>query len=514
MAKVNTNTPEGIAAASRTLPNTTNTTNTTTLEGILAASNAPAPIIPTSSVDIRAALAKLQSGQALTDDEKRALGFSVTDTTIVDNKPQWKKVSTIITANGPVDIDANGFAADGSKPVQVSTDISGSGIPAGFTAGPFPKELEQLFGSSEGITGYKIETLTDKDGKTFSQLSVATGPNSSKTFGASFTKDASGKYVTYTPLTSTTSTTSTTTLKTAEQIAADAAKAQAQGERQSAYDLLYSQFKLYGLESLVTPLKDLITSGASPAEFTIKLRESDAYQKRFSANKQRISKGLKAISEAEYIGLEDQYQNILRNAGLPESYWKQTVDPRTGIVSQEGFANFIGNDVSAVELEDRVSTAQKRLIYANPEVSIALKTFYPDITNGDLLAYALDPTKGLEQIKRRITAAEVGSSAVQLGLATNVTDAEYLARYGVTKQTAQQGYQTIAGGLQRGSQLASIYGENPYTQTTAEQEVFAVPGAAEAKAARQKITGLEKATFGGQTGVSSSALARDRAGGF
>jgi hypothetical protein len=306
--------------------------------------------------------------------------------------------------------------------------------------------------------------------------------------------------------------------KGTKQLEADlAAKTKAatdQAARQSAYDLLYSEFNKYGLGSLVDPLKNLITSGASPAEFTIKLRESDAYQKRFSANKQRISKGLKAISEAEYINLEDQYQSILRNAGLPESYWKQTVDPGTGIVSQEGFANFIANDVSAVELEDRVSTAQKRLLYANPEVSIALKTFYPDITNGDLLAYALDPTKGLEQIKRRITAAEVGSTAVQMGLATNVTDAEYLARYGVTKQTAQQGYSTIAGGLQRGSQLASIYGENPYTQTTAEQEVFGVPGAAEAKAARQKLTGLEKATFGGQTGVSSSALARDRAGNF
>jgi hypothetical protein len=297
----------------------------------------------------------------------------------------------------------------------------------------------------------------------------------------------------------------------ADKAAADKAAVDAAGraERQSAYDLLYAQFSQYGLSSLVEPLKGLITSGASPAEFTIKLRESEPYKRRFSANAQRISKGLKAINEAEYLGLEDQYQSILRNAGLPESYWK-----RGDLGMQEGFTNFIANDVSAVELEDRVSTAQKRLMYANPEVSIALKTFYPDITNGDLLAYALDPTKGLEQIKRRITAAEVGSTAVQMGLATNVTDAEYLARYGVTKQTAQQGYSTIAGGLQRGSQLASIYGEDPYTQTTAEREVFAVPGAQEARAQRQKITGLEKATFGGQSGVSSSALARDRAGNF
>jgi hypothetical protein len=278
---------------------------------------------------------------------------------------------------------------------------------------------------------------------------------------------------------------------------------------QSAYDILFNEFDKYGLGSLVQEVQKYIVDGLSPAEFTLKLRASPSYQKRFAANEMRIAKGLKAIDEATYLGLEDKYQSILRNAGLPESYWK-----RGDLGVQEGFTNFIANDVSAVELEDRVTTAQQRLIYANPEVSIALKTFYPDITNGDLLAYALDPTKGLEQIKRRITAAEVGSSAVQLGLATNVTDAEYLARYGVNKQTAQQGYSTIAGGLQRGSQLASIYGEDPYTQTTAEREVFNVPGAKEAREQRQKITGLERATFGGQTGITSGALARDRAGNF
>jgi rare lipoprotein A (peptidoglycan hydrolase) len=53
-----------------------------------------------------------------------------------------------------------------------------------------------------------------------------------------------------------------------------------------------------------------------------------------------------------------------------------------------------------------------------------------------------------------------------------------LQRYGVDKESATQGFATIGAGLQRGSQLASIYGEDPYTQTTAETEVFNVPGAA------------------------------------
>ena len=292
-------------------------------------------------------------------------------------------------------------------------------------------------------------------------------------------------------------------------VAYQANLANQKAERQSAYDLLYSQFNQYGLGSLVTPLRELITSGASPSEFTIKLRESDAYKKRFAANAQRIQKGLAAISESEYLGLEDQYQNIMRNYGLPAEYYT-----RGDMGIQEGFNKFIANDVSAAELEDRVMTAQSRVLNANPEVLASLKAFYPDINNGDILAYTLDPTKGLDSIKRKVTAAEIGGAATQAGLQTGVTRAEQLGAAGITKAQAQQGFGTIAGGLQRGSQLASIYGENPYTQTTAEQEVFGLAGKTEAEKQRKKLTSLETAAFGGQSGVTSGALARDRAGAY
>jgi hypothetical protein len=302
---------------------------------------------------------------------------------------------------------------------------------------------------------------------------------------------------------------STTTLKSDAQIAADLAAAEKKAERQSAYDLLYSQFKQYGLEALVEPLKGLITTGVSPSEFTIKLRETDAYKKRFAANAQRIAKGLRSLSEAEYIELEDQYQDVMRRYGLPENYYT-----RGDMGRQEGFEKFLGGDVSPVELEDRIQTAQKRVLNANPEVAAALKQFYPDITNADILAYTLDPKNAIENIKRKVTAAEIGGAAIQSGLQTGMARAEELGAAGITKAQAQQGFGTIAGGLQRGSQLASIYGESPYTQTTAEQEVFGLTGQTEAEKQRKKLTGLEKATFSGQTGLTSGALARDRAGAY
>jgi len=130
----------------------------------------------------------------------------------------------------------------------------------------------------------------------------------------------------------------------AEQAATLAAEAK-KNEGRSAYSLLFSEFNEYGLGALVEPLKKFIEEGLSPAEFTIRLRETDAYKKRFAANAQRVAKGLRSLSEAEYIRTEDQYQDVMRRYGMPESYYTKG---ELGI--QTGFERFLAGDVSAVEL--------------------------------------------------------------------------------------------------------------------------------------------------------------------
>ena len=299
----------------------------------------------------------------------------------------------------------------------------------------------------------------------------------------------------------------------AEQYAAQqAAAAEAEEKRrkgQSAYDILLTEFNQYGLGTLVEPLKGLIVSGPSEAELTLALRQTDAYKKRFAANAQRIASGLRALSEGEYVQLEDQYQNIMRNYGLPASYYTKDA---TG--KQEGFEKFIAGDVSASELEDRISIAQKRVIDAAPQVREALKQFYPDIKDGEILAYTLDPTQGLANIQKKVLAAEIGGAAMGAKLGATAARAEELARYGVTAETARAGYGAIGGGLERGRQLSSIYQQPDYNQAVAEEEVFNLPGQTQAGEKRKKIIGLEKATFGGQTGVSSGALSQNRAGSY
>jgi hypothetical protein len=393
----------------------------------------------------------------------------------------------------------------------------------GYTIGgpeTIPQEYIQYVGGNPNILGWKIKEL----GNNRTQLSVILpqgdedGGVSFSTYGTVFGKNKEGKLLANptaemmgesSGFNAGSSDFSSNAANTATKTSFGPGTA-GYTERRSAYDFLFEQFNQYGLGSLVEDIKGLIESNVSPSEFTIKLRETPAYKKRFAANAQRIAKGLRAIDEATYIGLEDQYQNVMRAYGLPASYYA-----RGDMGIQQGFEKFIAGDVSAAELEDRIQTAQNRVINAAPEISRALREFYPSISNGDILAYALDPDKAITDIKRKVQAAEIGGAALQAGLATGLSRAEELQRYGVTGETARQGYQSIAGTLPRASTLGDIYakqGMGPYTQTTAEQEVFGLPSAAEAATKRRKLGELEQAQFSGQAGV--GALARERAGQF
>ena len=500
--------------------------------------------------DIRTALQKLNRGQALTDEEATLLGVTPFRTTTVTPQP-----STGIPASaygpGGIPIQAKNPSAEDMSSARYTARAKAAGLTptevgASGPSGPTIKTVTSVTYEGTGknrvkVTKYSDGTETresapeDSTGKTVTSVTYeGTGKNRvkvTKYSDGTETREAApevteggGKKVVSTyvdPTTGdtiavyddgTTSVLAKGTKQLDAQRAAAAAAAAATAERKSAYDLLYQQFAKYGLQALVTPLESLIKEGVPASEFAIRLRETDAYQKRFAANKARINKGLAALSEAEYIGLEDQYQNIMRQYGMPESYYA-----RGEMGRQEGFEKLIAGDVSAAELETRVSSAYNRVINANPEVIQSLKSYYPNITNGDILSYVLDPEKALTDINKKITAAEIGGAALGAGLAIGATRAEELGAFGVSKAQAQQGYQTIAELLPTAQKLGQIYAKQGlgfYDQSTAEKEVFGISGAAEAAKKRKQFTQLETAQFSGQVGTSGSALARERAGQF
>jgi hypothetical protein len=277
-------------------------------------------------------------------------------------------------------------------------------------------------------------------------------------------------------------------------------------EKSDAYTKLYNEFKAMGLESLVEDAKGFLMNLTKPAEMPNALRTTNAYVQRFSANDKRKEAGFKAISPAAYLALEDQYQKVMRNYGLPDTYYTKDA---TG--KQAGFDNLIAGDVDSAELEERIVQAQDKILKGPAQNLTALKTFFPEINNGDILAYVLDPKNAQKTIEKKVAAAQIGGAALARGLTTSLENVENLQRLGVEAEAAQLGYESIASQLPRASQLADIYGDT-YDQKTAEAGQFGSTTVGAELAAKEKLRKLkerEANTFGGTAGV--GALSRDRA---
>lgn len=264
-------------------------------------------------------------------------------------------------------------------------------------------------------------------------------------------------------------------------------------ERRSAFDILYNEFDAMGLGSLVKPLEKLIIQDVGAQQFAIELRASDEYKARFSANDERVKKGLRVLTPREYLTVEDAYRQTLRTYGLKQFDNDQYV------------RQFIANDVSAAELSDRVATAVQRVQNADPAISRTLRDYY-GITNNDLVAYVLDPNQQLQKIQRQVAAAEIGTAARKQGLEAGVAVSEQLAAQGITEAQAQKGYATIADILPTAEKLSQIYGTTleGYDQAQAEQEVFNTLASAQRR--RQRLVSREVAEFSGQAGVGRGSL--------
>jgi hypothetical protein len=253
------------------------------------------------------------------------------------------------------------------------------------------------------------------------------------------------------------------------------------------------RFAKYNLTSLLPVIKKLAVEGATEATISITLQETPEYKTRFKANDDRIKKGLKVLTPAEYLNVEDSYRQVLRAYGLKQF-------DTDAYVSQ-----FIANDMSPTELSNRVQTAVQRVQNADPGVSQTLRDYY-GIGQADLVGYVLDPAANMERINRQVSAAEIGNAARVQGLNAGVAVSEQLASQGITQAEAQKGYSTIADILPTAEKLSGIYGTQMpgYDMSAAEQETF--NGLASAQRKRKRLSSAEIASFSGATGINKTSL--------
>ena len=273
-----------------------------------------------------------------------------------------------------------------------------------------------------------------------------------------------------------------------------------------AYALLKEVFINYGLEELVPAITKLMANNVGPNQASLMLKTNPEYNagyiKRFAGNESRRKAGLNVLSEAEYLDLENSYSQTLNAYGL-KNYFGGTTDAK-----RTAMANIIGSDISATEFKERVDTVVTRVNNADPKIKETLRNFY-GIKEEDLTSYFLNPTDNLPKLQEKVSAAEIGAAAANQNLAYSKTSAEDLAKFGITKAQAQEGYSTIGDILPTASKLGDIYGDQ-YTQATAEQEVF--KGTASAKRKRTQLAEREVASFSGSSGSTSASLKRSTAG--
>jgi hypothetical protein len=281
--------------------------------------------------------------------------------------------------------------------------------------------------------------------------------------------------------------------------------------RQDAFEVMRATFESYGLGSLADTLTRMFKAGLTPNQALVKMKYDKsidpatgkpfnaAYTLRFAGNEKRLAKGLNALSEAEYLANEDSYAETLRAYGLGNML---SMD-RT--VNEAKFSDYIGNDMSPVEFKDRVSTASDRVINADKGIKDTFKTFYPNLTDNDLIAYFLNPTETIGKLKEKATAAEIGGAFTGQGLTTSRMSAEGFAAYGIDRAAALQGAESIAGVLPEATKLGNVYGETgiQYNQQTGEEEFLMSSDAAKRK--RNILASKERASFEGSSGNAAGA---------
>ena len=272
-------------------------------------------------------------------------------------------------------------------------------------------------------------------------------------------------------------------------------------DKRDAFAIIKSTLTTYGFTAAeIAELNTFIEAGLTdgkmgPEQLKLQLRELPTYKARFAGNTTRVSAGLNALSEADYLQQENDYSEIFKMYGVGN------------LSSRSQFSSLIGGNISVTEVTKRVDAAVKRVKNGDPAVLTTLRTLYPNITDTDIVSYFLKPGEMLPELERKTTVAEIGATAGQFGMKeTGLTKFEDLQRYGVTLATARAGYGTIAEELPGATKLGNVYRETgiTYGQTEAEAEQF--KSSADAKRKKEKLIETEKSSFKGSAGLNTGGL--------
>lgn len=205
-------------------------------------------------------------------------------------------------------------------------------------------------------------------------------------------------------------------------------------------------------------------------------------------------------SIAEYLATERSMAQVMQAAGLPKGFYDSPAD----------FAQFIGNNVSPTELNQRVQDATTAAQNLDPGFRNYLKQAgYGDLTLSHLASYMLDPKRAEPLITRDLEAAKVAGAASTHGFNLTNSAAQQIQSMGLTEYQLRSGLDTAAQTYTQANRLGNIY-KSPYTQQDALSEFLG--GSKNEFDKRMALVDKEKSNFSGSVGAAPGSFAQDIGG--
>jgi hypothetical protein len=251
-----------------------------------------------------------------------------------------------------------------------------------------------------------------------------------------------------------------------------------------------------GLADLADEVDRMIKLDYTVSQIKMELPKSESYKMRFPGMETLRGLG-RAISEATYISNEKGYLQTLRAYGLDTAV----------LGSRTELGKYIANEVSPREFEERVNIAATR-VKDNPDVTAAFKSFYPEVDQGGVIAYLLNPSKGMDIIKKQIRISEIGAASQLAGFGRDIVGTDQAAA--LISAVGETGYGALRAEFMKARQLANtqrrlaqIEGQS-YSDLEA---IGAVVGDDINKAlASERRAARETSRFGGRGGLTGASL--------
>lgn len=268
----------------------------------------------------------------------------------------------------------------------------------------------------------------------------------------------------------------------------------------AASDDLKAILDYYGLGDLFDRLDKVIQAdpplAAQPTLLLNSVRDTPQFKQRFKGNEARRQRGLPELSPADYVAIEDGYRQTLRANSMPQGFYD----------TEDDFAKFIGSDVRPDELNNRIRLGYNAVMEAEPGTKAELQRLY-GLQDSDLAAFFLDPNRFQQSDAiRKAESAKIASEARrQAGITLEQQQAEALAREGISRQEAAQGFAAISE--QEQLFQAQMQGEQAIGQAEQIAGTFGTNAAArQAIAERRRRRTAQFETGGGFAGATTKGV--------